>query len=79
MPTISLGKGGRRNGGDLQIINAHVANNPTAHNMTGLLAALSALGTVVRMNPKPPPFSVHHFIFPFGLLIILHYLGADDL
>jgi hypothetical protein len=34
---------GRGNGGDLQIINAHVANNPPAHNMTGLLTALSVL------------------------------------
>jgi hypothetical protein len=47
------GEGGRGNGGDLQIINAHVASNPSAHNMTGLLATLSALGTPVRINPKP--------------------------
>jgi hypothetical protein len=79
MPATRPREDGRENGGDLQIINARVANNSPTHNMTGLLAALSARGTAVRINPKPSLLSVHHFIFPVGLLIILHYVGADDL
>jgi hypothetical protein len=53
MPATQPSEGGRGNGGDLQIINAHVANNPPAHNMTGFLAVLSAHGSSNKFQATP--------------------------
>jgi hypothetical protein len=62
MPATRPGEGGRGNGGDLHIINAHFANNPIDAKYVGLLAALLALGTMFEKTQAVPgerlPFHV---------------------